>query len=99
MNEQMTESQAKIALKCDEIKEMLLEKNRKYGNSALEPCRVFSKADAVEQIKVRMDDKLSRIRSSQSDEDEDVWMDLAGYLVLMMVAREQRTLRETKEHR
>lgn len=83
-------SQAKIADMCDRLKNLLLEKNRKYGDSALNPCRVFSKSDAVEQLKVRMDDKLSRIRNAQSDEDEDVYMDLAGYLVLMMVAREDK---------
>ncbi len=82
------ETQSKISETCDSIKAMLLEKNRKYGNSALEPMRVFSSCDAVEQIKVRMDDKLSRIRNQQSDEDEDVWRDLAGYMILLLVAKE-----------
>ena len=76
-----------IATKCDELKTMLLEKNRKYGDSALNPCRVFSRANAVEQILVRIDDKLNRIRNRQNDEDEDVVMDLAGYLILLMIAR------------
>lgn len=83
-----TEVQERIANKCDELKELLLEKNRKYGNSALEPKRCFSKASAQEQILVRMDDKLSRIQNRQSDEDEDVFMDLAGYLILYLVARD-----------
>ena len=76
-----------IAKKCDELKELLIEKNRKYGDSALNPCRVFSKASSVEQILVRIDDKLNRIKNRQSDEDEDVIMDLAGYLILLMIAK------------
>lgn len=76
-----------IKSKCDELKAMLLEKNRKYGDSALNPCRVFSRANAVEQILVRIDDKLNRIRNRQNDEDEDVVMDLAGYLILLMIAK------------
>ena len=72
---------------CDSIKELLLEKNRKFGNSALNPCRVFSKADSVEQLKVRIDDKISRIKNEQTDEDEDVVKDLIGYLVLLVIAR------------
>ena len=72
---------------CDSIKELLLEKNRKYGNSALNPCRVFSKADSVEQLKVRIDDKINRIKNEQTDEDEDVVKDLIGYLVLLVIAR------------
>ena len=79
--------QDSIAEVCDSIKELLLEKNRKYGNSALNPCRVFSKADSVEQLKVRIDDKLNRIKNEQNDEDEDVVKDLIGYLVLLIIAR------------
>jgi len=67
---------------CEQIKNMLLNKNRKYGDSALNPMRVFSKANASEQLKVRMDDKLSRIQSAQSDDLEDAMLDLTGYLVL-----------------
>lgn len=84
-----TPAQDAIVRKCDELKSLLLEKNRKYGNSALSPLRVFSKADAVEQILVRIDDKLNRIKNRQNDEDEDVIMDLAGYLILLMAAREK----------
>jgi len=69
---------------------MLLEKNRKYGNSALEPIRIFSKADSIEQIKVRIDDKLNRLLSGQMDEDEDVCLDLIGYLILLMIAKESK---------
>lgn len=78
-----------IIEECDRVKALLLEKNRKYGNSALEPIRVFSKADSIEQINVRIDDKLSRIQSSQSDEDEDVEIDLIGYLILKIVKKRQ----------
>ena len=57
----MPDTQTLISATCDEIKEMLLAKNRRYGNSALEPVRIFSKASAYEQILVRLDDKLSQI--------------------------------------
>ncbi len=69
------------------LAEMLISKNEKYGNSALEPKRIFSSADATEQIKVRIDDKLSRM--SNQDEDEDVVEDLLGYLVLLKIAKKR----------
>lgn len=75
---------------CDRIRAMLLDKNRKYGNSALSPLRVFSKASDEEQILVRIDDKLSRIRSGQADDNEDVIDDLIGYLHLLKIARAHR---------
>ena len=84
------QTQADIVATCDSIRELLLDKNRKYGDSALNPVRVFSKSDSLEQIRVRMDDKLSRLRNAQSDEDEDVIADLAGYLILYMVAKMQQ---------
>ena len=68
---------------------MLIEKNRKYGDSALNPARIFSKASNIEQLKVRLDDKLSRIKNAQDDEDEDVIADLIGYLVLLTISRGQ----------
>lgn len=83
----MNETQQRIEAVCEEIKEMLLAKNRKYGNSALEPLRIFSKAETLEQINVRIDDKLSRVKSAQADEDEDVELDLIGYLILKRVAK------------
>ena len=81
----MSESETKISGVCDDIKELLIHKNRKYGNSALKPCRVFSKASLVEQLLVRIDDKLNRIHKGAGliGEDEDVIMDLIGYLVLL----------------
>lgn len=86
--DQITETQAQIALVCDDIKDLLLEKNRKYGDSALNPNRIFSKADAVEQILVRIDDKLNRIQKGAGllANDEDVVSDLIGYLVLLKIA-------------
>lgn len=79
-----------ITKKVKEIETLLLEKNRKYGDSALNPCRSFSKADTVEQIKVRIDDKLKRLQNEQNDEDEDVVKDLVGYLVLLMIAKDSK---------
>ena len=78
--------QSAIAEECRAIEAMLLAKNKAYGNSALDPVRIFSKADPVEQIKVRIDDKLSRLARG-SDAGEDVEQDLIGYLVLLRVAR------------
>ncbi len=83
----MSESETKISEVCDDIKELLIHKNRKYGNSALKPCRVFSKASAVEQLLVRIDDKLNRIMQGAGllADDEDVVNDLIGYLVLLKI--------------
>jgi len=76
-----------IAQVCDEVKALLIAKNKKYGNSALEPKRIFSKASTVEQLYVRIDDKLSRINTAGiGGADEDTLLDLIGYLILLRVA-------------
>ena len=83
----MVNTQTEIAMVCDDIKDLLLQKNIKYGDSALDPLRVLSKASPKEQILVRIDDKLSRIsRGDILHEDEDVVNDLIGYLVLLKIA-------------
>jgi hypothetical protein len=86
--ESLTQTQAEIVNVCSDIQKMLLEKNRKYGDSALNPSRVFSKANPEEQLKVRIDDKISRMQQQTTDDDEDVINDLIGYLVLLKVARQ-----------
>lgn len=69
-----------------ELGTMLLEKNVKYGNSAIEPIGVFSKLSPREGLLVRIDDKLKRIKNGSLDkDDEDVVNDLIGYLILLKI--------------
>lgn len=87
--------QGAIAGECDAVKALLLAKNREYGNSALEPIGVFAAGvAAVDQIAVRIDDKLKRIQTTRQLDDvaihEDTEQDLIGYLILLRVARSQR---------
>jgi hypothetical protein len=75
-----------VQLVLDSIEKMLIEKNHKYGNSALEPLGVFSKLSAKEGLLIRIDDKLKRIKNgSLEKDDEDVVNDLIGYLVLLKI--------------
>lgn len=87
----MTEKQFEAAVRevCNNVANMLIEKNKSYGNSALEPINCFYKGDAGTSIKVRIDDKLSRImRGNEFQGDDTVW-DLLGYLVLLLVSNAQ----------
>ena len=67
---------------CHEVETLLIEKNKSYGNSAADPVRVFSKSDPIEQINVRIDDKLSRIARGNEFDGDDTELDLIGYLLL-----------------
>jgi hypothetical protein len=79
-----------VRRECSALADMLVEKNRLYGDSALRPLRCFSHANSVEQIRVRIDDKLSRITRGKLDMSspagEDVVLGLLGYLVLLRLA-------------
>ena len=81
------ESGTAIVSMIEEIKEFLLTKNTQYGDSALNPIRIFSKADKSEQLKVRIDDKLIRLMQGNAslESDEDVIKDLIGYLILLLI--------------
>jgi hypothetical protein len=83
----MTSTQAQIALVCDEIKRFLIAKNEQYGDSAIHPVRIFSKADVEEQLRVRIDDKISRLVSGNDtiEPDSDIVDDLIGYFILWKV--------------
>lgn len=83
-----TPASEKIRAACDQIKKLLLEKNAAYGNSALDPVRVFSKCAADEQLRVRIDDKLSRIARGHEYPGDDTINDLIGYLILYKIANQ-----------
>jgi hypothetical protein len=75
-----------VTVVLEEIRDLLIAKNQKYGNSALEPLGVFSQLSAKEGLLVRIDDKLKRIKNgSLEKDDEDVVKDLIGYLVLLKI--------------
>lgn len=83
-----TNIQHAIIRECDSIKQLLLSKNKEYGNSAIQPIRIFSDCDPEEQINVRIDDKLSRICYTSrfgGKISEDTERDLIGYLILKRV--------------
>lgn len=82
------ETELVIESVCNGIKRMLIEKNRAYGDSALNPTRIFSRANSEEQLRVRIDDKLSRLMRGQPDAfGEDVYQDLVGYIILLICKR------------
>jgi hypothetical protein len=78
----------KILSECLEISEMLIKKNISYGNSALDPIRLFASSDSTEQLKVRIDDKLNRIKNSQGFAGDNDIDDLIGYLILLRIANQ-----------
>tara|TARA_R110002012_G_scaffold62914_1_gene165474 strand:- start:10302 stop:10586 length:285 start_codon:yes stop_codon:yes gene_type:complete len=76
------------------VAHMLREKNEKYGNSVMDPLRVFYQGGEEKSalIKIRMDDKLSRLArgSDGIESDMDIYYDLIGYLALLIVALEDK---------
>lgn len=77
-------AEAGIRLAC-----LLINKNIRYGNSALDPISVFARDLSPEQrMAVRMDDKVNRIvhgLGTDGGDGEDPRVDLAGYLILDVV--------------
>lgn len=69
---------------------LLLAKNRRYGNSVMDPLEVFATGLTVRQrMGVRMDDKLNRIAKglgTDGGDHEHPGIDLAGYLLLDIIA-------------
>ena len=80
-------TEEKIKIVGQEIIDLLLEKNKNYGDSALKPANIFAKGDSVENLCCRIDDKLMRIKNRGLDDStEDTVKDLIGYLILLKIA-------------
>lgn len=84
--EERARFQEVVRSELQEIEDLLVAKNEAYGNSALDPINVFSKASPIEQLKVRIDDKLNRLYHGKEYGQEDTVTDLIGYLVLLRIA-------------
>ena len=78
----------KVRTVLDDMATLLVEKNAAYGNSALDPVRIFSKADATEQLYVRLDDKVNRVKQGHEYPGDDTIRDIIGYCTLILIARE-----------
>ena len=68
------------------MNKILLEKNKRYGDSALHPVNVFSKLPATNSIQVRLDDKLNRIKNGPETPRINDVCDLIGYCVLLLAS-------------
>ena len=72
------------------LTELLIAKNKAYGNTAQNPVNIFSKLGSEEAIKARIDDKLMRIKNKGiNDKTEDSVYDLVGYLILLILVRDK----------
>jgi len=75
----------------ERIVSLLKQKNKDYGDSALNPLNIFSKLDATESLCSRLDDKIARIKNKGiNDKTEDTVDDLIGYLLLLKMSMERK---------
>jgi hypothetical protein len=85
----MNNSADKIIETANAVRDLLLSKNKAYGDSALKPSNIFARGSAVDNIACRIDDKLMRIKNKGlNDATEDTLQDLIGYLILLKIAIE-----------
>ena len=78
------------------IIKVLTEKNKRYGNAALEPINIFYKGDAENSILIRLDDKLQRIIRHCAETSNSMSLpefrkndmfDLLGYCILLSISK------------
>lgn len=82
----MNTTQEAIKTLFENFAEFLSEKNRRYGDSAINPAMIFSDLPPDKQICNRLDDKLSRIKRSKELQKNDV-ADVLGYVALLMIQK------------
>lgn len=89
-------SQVKISEVVENLRKILIAKNKNYGNSVFQTPALLPDLPAEKAIFVRMSDKVARLASLASGEKdrvgesiEDTLLDLAGYCVLAIIAMEE----------
>lgn len=86
----LTKSQENIAEIIDATKDLLLYKNKMYGDAALNPIGIFTAhiktvPANTASILVRLDDKLGRVKNAPELRINDV-SDIIGYCTLLLVS-------------
>jgi len=68
------------------LRDVVLEKNKRYGDSALNPIGIFSRNNIEANLYSRADDKISRIKNREGDKIRlNDLSDLVGYLILIII--------------
>ena len=82
-----TPTQQKIKDILSGMTDLLLYKNRKYGDSAINPKKIFYKGDSTNSILIRLDDKIGRVMSNTEEKPRvnDV-ADIIGYCTLLLAS-------------
>ena len=80
-------TQEKIDLVCNNFAKFLKEKNKRYGDAAISPIKIFSKSESGSQICNRLDDKLMRIKNSSELKKNDL-CDTIGYSLLLLIEKD-----------
>ena len=80
--------QEKIKVKCDEIRDLLLQKNNSYGNSVFNRGVLFD-VDPMYAIQARINDKLNRMKNKNSFLSDNDLMDVTGYFILLQVLKDK----------
>lgn len=80
--------QEDIKRKCDEIRDLLLEKNSSYGNSVFDKGVLFD-VDPMYAIQARINDKLNRMKNKNSFLSDNDLMDVTGYFILLQVLKDK----------
>lgn len=83
----MKTTKEKIIEITNSMQNLLLYKNEKYGDSALNPKNIFYKGNSSNSILIRLDDKIGRIKNNKDElpRTNDV-CDIIGYCVLLLAS-------------
>lgn len=85
-----TPTQGKIRNIMDSMKDLLLYKNKNYGDSAINPLCIFTKHikncnTNTATILVNLDNKLSRVKNASELRTNDI-ADIIGYCTLLLIS-------------
>ena len=80
-------TQQKIHEIMGAMKDLLLYKNQMYGDSAINPEKIFYKGDSTSSILVRLNDKIGRVKANPDDKPRinDI-CDIIGYCTLLLIS-------------
>lgn len=84
--EPSSETVSKIWDIFDGMKRLINWKNKNYGDSIMNPRKMFFKGETADRIRIHLEEKTNRIINHEGKERADDLSDLIGYAAFLMIA-------------
>lgn len=86
----------KVTKITEGLNSLIQYKNKNYGDAAINPLKIFNKAESNNAVEIALDNKISRIQNADAVRKNDL-TDLVSYGILLLAKNDWVSFEEFKD--